>query len=106
MLELAGEYSAGIRLVMAQENEDSLADLPTEILTPIQEYAPRLLGQFKPKTPDVFHASCHPGYADAALLAGSSYARQRESELGVLTDPEVRLAIKARGIELISFAEL
>ena len=132
MLELARAYAAGIRLVIAQGDEDSMAGLPTEILTPIQEYAPRLLKEFKPKTPDVFHASfydematkaellrlinglgpgtaeimCHPGYADSILLAGSVYARQRESELAVLTDPEVRQAIEARGIQLISFAQL
>ena len=132
MLELAREYGAGIRLVIAQGDEDKLTGLPTEDLTPIQEYAPRLLREFKPKTPDIFHASfydematkdellrlisslqtgtseimCHPGYADPILLAGSIYARQRESELAVLTDPAIRQAIQARGIELISFAQL
>jgi predicted glycoside hydrolase/deacetylase ChbG (UPF0249 family) len=132
MLELAREYGAGIRLVIAQGDEDSMAGLPVQILTPIKEYAPRLLKEFKPRTPDVFHASfyddmatqeellrlintlqpgtaelmCHPGYADPILLAGSVYARQRESELAILTDPEVRQAIKARGIELISYAQL
>jgi predicted glycoside hydrolase/deacetylase ChbG (UPF0249 family) len=132
MLELAREYGAAIRLVIAQGHADSMAGLPAEILTPIQEYAPRLLNEFNPKTPDIFHASfyddkateaellrlitglqpgtaelmCHPGYADAILLAGSSYARQRESELAILTDPVIRQAIRARRIELISFAQL
>jgi predicted glycoside hydrolase/deacetylase ChbG (UPF0249 family) len=132
MLELAREYGAGIRLVIAQGDEDNMTGLPTEVLTPIQEYGPRLLREFKPKTPDVFHASfydematqdellrlisslqpgtseimCHPGYADPILLAGSIYARQRESELAVLTDPAIRQAINARRIELISFAQL
>lgn len=132
MLELAAEYGSGIRLVIAEGHEDSMAGLPTEVLTPIQEFAPRLLKEFKPKTPDVFHASfydematkdellrlmagleagtaeimCHPGYADVTLLSGSTYARQRESELAILTDPEVRQVIQARGIELISFAQL
>jgi len=132
MLELAQEYKAGIRLVIAQGDEADMTGLPTEVLTPIQEYAPRLLREFKPKTPDVFYASfydedatkaemlrliealepgtseimCHPGYADPVLLAGSTYARQRESELVVLTDPEVDAAIQRRGIELISFVGL
>jgi predicted glycoside hydrolase/deacetylase ChbG (UPF0249 family) len=132
MLELAREYCAAIRLVIAQGHADSMAGLPAEILTPIQEYAPRLLNEFNPKAPDIFHASfyddkateaellrlitglqpgtaelmCHPGYADAILLAGSSYARQRESELAILTDPVIRQAIRARRIELISFAQL
>jgi predicted glycoside hydrolase/deacetylase ChbG (UPF0249 family) len=132
MLELAREYGAGIRLVIAQGDEDHMTGLPTEVLTPIQEYAPRLLQEFKPKTPDFFLASfydematkdelirliitlqpgtteimCHPGYADPVLLAGSIYARQRETELAILTDPDVRQAIQARGIELISFGQL
>jgi len=132
MLELAREYGAGIRLVIAQGGDGSMAGLPDKILAPIKVYAPRLLDEFKPRTPHVFYASfydkmatkdellrliaglgpgtselmCHPGYADPILLAGSTYAHQRESELATLTDPEVRQAIKSRGIELISFAQL
>jgi len=132
MLELASEYGAGIRLVIPQGNEDSMAGLPDQILTPIKEYAPRLLKEFRPRTPDVFHTSfydqmatreellrlintlqpgaseimCHPGYADPILLAGSAYARQRESELAILTNPEIRQVIHVRGIQLISFAQL
>ena len=132
MLELAQEYGCGVRQVIAQGYTDSMAGLPDEILPSILEYAPRLLQEFKPKAPEVFHASfydematkdellrlintlqpgtselmCHPGYADPILLAGSTYARQRESELAVLTDPAIRQAIQARGIELISFAQL
>jgi predicted glycoside hydrolase/deacetylase ChbG (UPF0249 family) len=132
MLELAREYGAGIRLVIAQGHDDSLAGLPAQVLTSIQEYAPRLLNELKPRTPHIFHASfyepmatkeellrlintlqpgtselmCHPGYSDPILLAGSVYARQRESELAILTNPEIRQAIHARGIQLISFAQL
>jgi len=29
---------------------------------------------------------CHPGYADADLLAGSGYNRQREAEMDILMD--------------------
>lgn len=132
MLELAGEYGAGIRLVIAQGSDDSMAGLPAQLLNPIREFAPRLLNEFKPRTPDAFCASfydkmatkeellglihglepgtseimCHPGYADPILLAGSVYARQREAELGILTDPEIRQVIQARGIELVSFSQL
>ena len=131
MLELAQEYGSGIRQVFAQGGEDSMAGLPAEIVGPIKDYAPRLLQEFKPRMPDIFLSSfydematrdellrlisglrpgtaelmCHPGYADPILLAGSSYARQRESELAVLTDPAIRQAILAQGIELISFAQ-
>lgn len=132
MLELAQEYGCAIRQVFAQGGAASMSAVPSEILTPIQEYAPRLLREFKPKTPHIFMASfydqsathdelrrliselqpgvselmCHPGYADPILLAGSSYARQRESELAILTDPDILQAIQARGVELISFARL
>ena len=132
MLELAQEYGCGIRQLLAQGGEESMAGLPAEIVEPMKEYAPRLLREFKPRMPDIFLASfydelatrdellrlisglqpgttelmCHPGYADPILLAGSTYARQRESELAILTDPAMRQAIQARGIELISFAQL
>jgi hypothetical protein len=131
MLELAQEYGCGIRQVFAQGHADSPVGLPDATLAPIQEYAPRLLREFGPKTPDVFIASfydqsatkdellrlisklqpgiaelmCHPGYADPILLAGSTYTRQRESELAILTDPTICQAIRARGIELISFTQ-
>jgi predicted glycoside hydrolase/deacetylase ChbG (UPF0249 family) len=132
MLELAQEYGAGIRLVFPQEHAKGFAGLSVEGLPTNHEFAPRLLREFRPKTPDVFYTSfyaqnatklellrliwglkpgtaeimCHPGYADSLLLVGSSYARQRESELAVLTDPEIRQAIQDCGIELISFAQL
>ncbi|MEK7863714.1 MAG: ChbG/HpnK family deacetylase [Chloroflexota bacterium] len=49
---------------------------------------------------------CHPAEPDEALLAGSSYARERGTELMVLTDPEVREATRRLGIELTTFAAL
>lgn len=49
---------------------------------------------------------CHPGRVDERLLAGSSYARERERELGILCDPELKRWISERGIELIGFREL
>lgn len=132
MLELASEYGCGIRQVIAQGSASDLADLPAGTWADMQEFSPRLLAEFHPPMPDVFYASfyaksatrehllslisafapgsaeimCHPGYVDGDLLAGSSYARQREPELGVLTDPAIRQAIQARGIELISFISL
>jgi predicted glycoside hydrolase/deacetylase ChbG (UPF0249 family) len=51
----------------------------------------------------IFELMCHPGYADAELIESTSYARHREVERGILTDPDVRKAIEQRGIELISF---
>jgi len=49
---------------------------------------------------------CHPGHADSQLLAGSSYAKEREGEVRVLADPELRRFLEEREIELISFGEL
>ena len=39
-------------------------------------------------------------------LAHSRCGRQREVELAALTDPAVRDAVRAAGVELISFAAL
>ena len=45
---------------------------------------------------------CHPGYSDAAL-AGSSYRREREIELELLTDPATRACARECNIELVTF---
>jgi chitin disaccharide deacetylase len=50
---------------------------------------------------------CHPGYVDHELGAIRTRLREsREQELAVLTAPETRSALEARGIELISYREL
>ncbi|HEV8230507.1 MAG TPA: ChbG/HpnK family deacetylase, partial [Candidatus Limnocylindria bacterium] len=49
---------------------------------------------------------CHPGEADAELLAGSAYARERERELATLTDARVRDALERGGVTLTTFAAL
>jgi predicted glycoside hydrolase/deacetylase ChbG (UPF0249 family) len=49
---------------------------------------------------------CHPGRADERLRAGSSYAREREREIALLCDPELRALLAEQGIELVSFREL
>jgi predicted glycoside hydrolase/deacetylase ChbG (UPF0249 family) len=49
---------------------------------------------------------CHPGYVDDAFALESVYHRQRERELGILTDAAVKETIEASGIRLITFAEL
>ena len=46
---------------------------------------------------------CHPGYADSTLRRWSVYHEQRERELAVLRNPELRQAARAAGVELISF---
>lgn len=49
---------------------------------------------------------CHPGEVDAALRGSSSYAKQRETELAILTDPQVRSAPEAKAVELVDFSIL
>jgi chitin disaccharide deacetylase len=48
----------------------------------------------------------HPGRADRALQADSTYVVEREREIDVLTHPEVREAIEASGFRLGSFGDL
>lgn len=131
MLELAQEFGCGIRLPNVH-GSDEMAGLPSSLIGPINEYAPKLLKEFDPPRPDAFFASfydelatreelrrivaeidegtfeimCHPGYIDPILLAASSYAKQREVELEILTDPAIKQDILAHQIELISFADL
>lgn len=130
MLELAQEYGCAIRRVMA-EGDEPMAGLPPEVRGQARDYVPNLLAEFNPPGPDAFYITfynelasreellrildslpqegifemmCHPGYSDADLEASTSYARQREQELAVLTDKTVRQAIAARGVGLVTFA--
>lgn len=49
---------------------------------------------------------CHPGRADEELLAGSTYARERERELALLCDPEIPLLLARDAVERIDFRGL
>lgn len=49
---------------------------------------------------------CHPGYPDAELLAGSTYARERAREVDALCDLTVRALLEERRIELAPFDAL
>jgi predicted glycoside hydrolase/deacetylase ChbG (UPF0249 family) len=48
----------------------------------------------------------HPGLADDQLRAESSYSLQRETELEVLTDPQIRARVQQLGLEPVTFAVL
>lgn len=49
----------------------------------------------------------HPGICDADLAAtGSRLQRERELELAALLDPDVKRAVAAAGIRLITYKEL
>lgn len=49
---------------------------------------------------------CHPGHVDSELRAGSTYLEDREREIEILTDPEVRRVVRESGYELIHYGEL
>ena len=49
---------------------------------------------------------CHPGRADERLIAGSTYAREREREIALLCDPEIKTLLAHLEIELVSFRDL
>lgn len=49
---------------------------------------------------------CHPGYADEELIAGSTYAHQRDDEVRILSDPSLRPLLAQLGVSLIGFHEL
>ena len=132
MLELAQEFSCAIRQPAAQPGDD-LIGIPDSLHEAVREFVPRLLGEFSTPTPDAFYASfydeeatkelllqtiqdlppngvyelmCHPGHVDAYLIASTIYARQRESELAILIDSDIKQAIDNRHIQLTTFATL
>jgi predicted glycoside hydrolase/deacetylase ChbG (UPF0249 family) len=130
MLELAREYNCPVR------NPISNGDNPTAgmpgVAVPMAEHAPRLMKEFNIRSTDTIFVNfydegatreelldifdrvengtaeimCHPGYVDEAFAKESIYNFQRERELKILTDPSIKQAIEARGIQLITFAEL
>lgn len=124
MLQLAKEYEIAIRFPFSPS-------VPRE-LEQTHPYVSELMKEFQPRHPDNFvvdfydegatydalvniihnlgegtsEMMCHPGYVDDAFVNESIYNRQRERELGILTDPSIKAALTANDIELITFAEL
>ena len=129
MLELAQEYDCAIRSPLTYD--DSMGHVPDQSAT-LREYVPALLRELNPRRPDALFVSfydrgatrneflriiqlldhgsyevmCHPGYVDEGLVSSSTYNHQRERELLILTDPDIKSAVTARSIKLISFADL
>ena len=124
MLELAKEYNCAVRYPFTQVSRE---------LEETAKVAADLVREFDPKRPDTFvvdfydegattdnllkiinhlpegttEIMCHPGYVDQTFAEKESvYNFQREREVTILTDPAVKKAIQANGIELISFADL
>jgi hypothetical protein len=130
LLEIASEYNCPIRNPLAYSS--SLTAGPAGVGDPVSEHAPRLMKEFNARSTDAIFVNfyddgatrenlldivgtlehgtaeimCHPGYVDEALARESAYIFARERELKILTDPAVRQAIEANGIELITFADL
>jgi chitin disaccharide deacetylase len=124
MLELAKEYDCAIRFPFA-------GDLSKE-LEETNKHLPELIEKSEPPHPDRFivdfyderatleklldiikalpdgttEIMCHPGYTDEAFAQESVYNQQRDRELNILTNPSIKDAVHARGIELITFAEI
>lgn len=124
MLELAREYDCAIRFPFGNEIWRELEETSKQV--------PELMSHFQPRRPDRFIGNfydedatheklqgilntlsdgtselmCHPGHVDGMFANESVYNYQRERELQILTDPSIKDAIQANGIELITFAEL
>lgn len=124
MLELAKEYDCAIRFPFAGDISRELEETNKRV--------PELIEQFHPRHPDRFivdfydkratyeellniinhlpdgttEIMCHPGYTNDTFANESVYNNQRDRELSILTDPSIKAAILANGIELITFAEL
>jgi predicted glycoside hydrolase/deacetylase ChbG (UPF0249 family) len=126
MLELAKEYECPIRYPITPSS--SAGDF-----TETAKHAAALFEEFNPRRPDTFIATfydegatmdnlrgiinnlpegtselmCHPGYVDNEFAEKESvYNFPRQRELTILTDPAIKKAIQANGIQLISFADL
>ena len=131
MLILAQEYDCAIRLpghyIKGKQItlDDELNEWITGITMPaLEEFHPRtpqrFVGTFydetatKPVLLDILQhledgdteIMCHPGYAGEQLIASSIYNLQREREVEILTDPDVKQLIQERQVSLISFSDL
>ncbi|HUF00513.1 MAG TPA: carbohydrate deacetylase [Anaerolineales bacterium] len=124
MLELAKEYDCAIRFPFTHNVSSELEETNKQV--------PDLMQEFNPRRPDSFvvdfyderatheqllniinnlpeattEIMCHPGYTDDAFAKESVYNDQRDRELKILTDPSIKEATQANGIQLITFAEL
>lgn len=124
MLELAKEYDCAIRFPFTGRISKELETT--------SKHVPLLIQEFNPPRPDGFvvdfydqgatreallhiinnlpdgttEVMCHPGYTDHAFASESVYNNQRDRELEILTDPSIKEAIQANGIQLITFADL
>jgi chitin disaccharide deacetylase len=129
MLELATTYQCAIRFPDEETAKNMLEDFPINTSVEIRKTNLQLLNQYLPLHPDKFiktfydenantthlikilnelpngttEIMCHPGYVDEELIINSSYQQQREGELAVLKDQNIKDYLSAHEIELINF---
>ena len=124
MLELTREYNCAIRFPFTGELSKELEETNKQVPGFLQEFNPprpdrflvdfydegatreELLSMINSLPDGTTEIMCHPGYTDAAFAAESVYNNQRDRELEILTDPSIKAAITANGIQLITFANL
>ncbi len=130
-LGLAKKYACPIRIPLPCPS-GYCDGLPQAFCASARDFVPRLTAKFGTKKPDWFIGTfydeeasyeqlvriidqleagvseimCHPGYADQALIEGSSYNKPREREIEILTTDSIRKMITGWGIGLINFASL
>jgi predicted glycoside hydrolase/deacetylase ChbG (UPF0249 family) len=49
---------------------------------------------------------CHPGLSDPELVEVSSYNIDREVELDILKDPDIKKCLRDLSIQLITYTQL
>jgi hypothetical protein len=131
MFELTKEYDCALRLPLHPET-GLMSGVPGAFAGAVIAATPGLLADFKPRHPaaffdtfyadgatkaelfrilsvldeDTYEVMTHPGYTAGGLSDISSYTAPRETEIAVLTDPDVKQAVLERGIALVSFDAL
>jgi hypothetical protein len=131
MLNLAQKYQCPIRSIREGQS-GAYGGVSQELSDSIGKFYPGMIRRVPTRMPDHFISSfynetatveqlmkilegfeagvselmCHPGYADAALIEGSSYNRPRERELGILTSAPIRKSVQDFGIQSINFGDL
>jgi chitin disaccharide deacetylase len=131
-LQLAQKYGCGVRFPAERVGMDTLGGFSPEYARDCNAANQALMARYNISRPDAFAKTfydetctvenllgifsqlaegttelmCHPGYADEDLLLHSSYARQRQKELDVLTHPKVIDGLKEHQIELVTFSNL
>ena len=63
MLELAREYNCPIRRIIARTDADQPVGLPSALANSVRDFAPALLAEFAPRSPDVFYATFYDEWA-------------------------------------------